>query len=202
MLYVSRVTDVSHYGVVDTDDETETSVSWPELKDLVILHNLDVKGVTINNNIGGRYMSAVTPWQDPRYYTQHHLKTKTLLGVDVRTWREFVTFIEADARVAKDGVRIRLSEFGSKMSGRTAIRWRNVEYLGVKQLFLILDDNLSIIHNAPSLLTAHGVVWDIRESHNMPVIDEMYKMLRANRIPPESWNQHILDDPKRMRRWG
>lgn len=141
MLFVSRVVDGLKFGIVDTDDGTETLVYRDELNDAVLIHHVDIKGVKIGYNRGLHhntpFIKEIMAQQDMRQYTNLQAKTKTLLGVEVRVYDGEITAILADTRVAKDGVRVRLSDFGTTMSWESPVRWVNGDTKN--KLILVLD---------------------------------------------------------------
>ena len=108
MLYISRIVDQVNYGVVDTDDNKESFVDMRELKEAVLTHNLHIEGVEIHRN---GFELIVTPWQPPETCTRLQTKLKVLKGIDVRTYRNYISAIVVDSRVCNEQAVIRLSDF-------------------------------------------------------------------------------------------
>lgn len=200
MLYISRSFGTSKYGVVDTDDDVETIIDWAELCEAVLVHGLSINGVsTAINAEGERLVTIAEPYQDMRYYTQAHIKAKTLLGVDIVTYKHIIVRITVDGSVAADGVRIRLSEFGSMINGKMLIQWIN--NTSNKFATLVLDDNITVYELSPTVGMA-GFYLDIREVSDEHLVSEMYKALVAMVfVPQDKWDKYLMDLPERNRMW-
>lgn len=199
MLYVSRSFGSSCYGVVDTDDDVEETVEWVELCNAVLKHGLDIKGVQLGHNAIGAFVSSVIPYQDIRYYSQAQVKAKTLLGVDVRTYKGEITRIVADGNITPDCVRIRLSEFGNRITRSTGIHWFNNEYR--KKLILVLDDNIDIVDLTPSLCIT-GVTFDVSDITDEEFVTFCYKeMMAMVSVMGIDWSAYLMDSPERSAIW-
>lgn len=199
MLYISRPLGVSLYGVVDTDDDTETEVNWRHLSDCCVDQGMHIEGVTVASNVAGRFIKDVTPYQDKRYYSPKQAKLKMLAGVDIRTWRNEITYIAIDFDVMRDGTRVVLSEYARSMSGRISVVWNNRDMRQQKRVILVLDDMLFIKVNAPSPLTK-WVVWDVSAVSNDGLVAEMYEVLHSNRVEKKDWKNYMIDTDKRTMR--
>lgn len=134
------------YGVVDTDDYQEEIVSYAVLTKAVFelgIPILGVERVTYANRSTG---IEVTPYQDDRYCTRLMVKTKTVLGVDIRVFNGEITAILINESVMRDGVRVKLSDFGDKITVDTMLRCESVEP-DDKSLIVELDDDVHVVGN-------------------------------------------------------
>lgn len=157
------------YGVVDTDDDTETFVSFGELIQIVDDLDIKIEGVHVlkNSRAGMKFI----PYQDPRYCTKLQAKTKSLLGVDVRVYKNEITAIVTDYDVVKDGTRIRLSDFGSKIADAFYCDWVS-RGKNSKKLILVLDDKIEVYGDHSNLLLRE-VHWDISECSGGRFVDHL-----------------------------
>lgn len=199
MLYISRSLGSSRYGVADTDDDTEEIVTWGQLSDLVIRLKLDIKGAVLGKNSGGVFLSVAEPYQDMRQYTNLQVKTKTLLGVDVRTYHNEIVRIIINGEVAKADTTIRLSDFGKVMSNNVSIVRINAE--GDKKLTFVFDDKIAVAGVKPSMCM-QGLRFDIRELNDEDTIEDMYEdMMMLGYIAQVSWERYIIDREDRQKFW-
>lgn len=195
MLYLSRIVSsrtasIVKYGIVDTDDDTETMITWEELCDIVIHKHIDIKGVVVMSMMSGNYISDTYPYQDMRYYSAKQARTKTLQGVDVRVWRNKVTCIIADGNMAKSGVKIRLSDFGTELCSRAYIGWLNTKEFGA-MMTIVLDDKITSIDC--SAHHVNGVRWDISEVTNQSILDSLLGELSFILNNPRSIQKYLID---------
>lgn len=73
MLYISRRVDTTHYGVVDTDDCTETVVSVAELENLTCSYYrsrgieplLQIRGVVLSREHKQIGIEMIVPYKGP-----------------------------------------------------------------------------------------------------------------------------------------
>lgn len=200
MLFVSRVVDGLKFGIVDTDDGTETLVYRDELNDAVLIHHVDIKGVKIGYNRGLHhntpFIKEIMAQQDMRQYTNLQAKTKTLLGVEVRVYAGEITAILADTRVAKDGVRIRLSDFGATMSWESPVRWVNGDTKN--RLILVLDDKIKMV-GREAYIRKRGVCLDISDITNNDVVSSIVHTLYDQH---HKWSENLIDSNRRTRFGG
>lgn len=199
MLYVSRMVDYDKYGVVDTDDDVETVVTTKELSELVYKYGLDIKGTVKHEKAYLETLRNVIPYQDKRYYSPLQSKTKTLLGVDVRTYKGEIVRIMATGGVTKGDTEIRLSDFGERMSGRAVVQW---DYNPANlKLVLVVDDKIQLEQPYPSV-TSYGQIWDIREMKRESIAEAMYReLLNSPYIDYTVWGSHIRDSKDRESYW-
>lgn len=188
MLYISRRFSVSQYGVVDSDDDTETKVYGTQIHDLVTKLGVRIKGVIMS----GDSVSEIVPYQDPRYCNSRQARLRTLKGIDIRIWRGIIVYIHINGRHTGGHISVRLSEYAPKFSGKTNIDWSNVVYSEDKDLTLILDDKLEVVDDCPFPLQSR-IVWDVREYSNISVIRKMYSFLAGNGLEEDAWSQYIID---------
>lgn len=200
VLYFSRILDNGQYGVVDTDDDVEEGVTWPTLMDLVLDYKLPIEGVeAYRNERIGDAIGTVTPYQDPRYCTAAQAKAKTLLGVDIRIFRNEVTFIEASGNLTKTDTRIRLSDYGTSMYSRIEVGWDC--YDENKRLILVLDDKFTVF-GPPIVLGMSGVCWDVSEVSSDDWLKAMWDDGMARLVRHEIyWKNCLIDSKQRYRAW-
>lgn len=199
MLYISRiindpVIDVK-YGVVDTDDDVETLIGMEELSDIVLRKHIHIDGVILESSDSGQYVKDTVPYQDMRYYSAKQAKTKALLGVDVRVWRNIVTGILADGAVAKSDVRIRLSDYGTELAGGSYLGWTNISKLG-QMMTLVLDDKITDFDCSSHRV--YGVRFDISEVTNQAIIDALFYRMSFILNNPRSIQRYLIDKHHRF----
>lgn len=193
MLYISRIypadNSASLYGVVDTDDDVETLVTYSELNEATGLMNLHIEGVELDE-----YVSEIIPYQDKRYYSNKQLRAKMLLGVDIRTYKDEVSAILLDNRILKDNTKIVLSEFGKRISGVAEIGFTSMRGPHNK-LIIVLDDKIEIYGDALRIFIS-GVYWDVSQ---MPdnFVRMMYEYLVMHHVDHKYWRQFLIDSKGR-----
>lgn len=201
MLYVSRSFHDGSCGVVDTDDDVETRVSWQELNETVAELGLDIKGVTVQSvTDDSKIVADIEPYQDSRYYTRLQLKTKTLLGVEVKTWRDEITFIRANNSVVKRDTFLRLSSFGSTMSGMCEIVWSYPYWSNGNILTLALDEHIKIV-DKPLAVGVQGVRWDISDVENEELVRQILTSFQRTGLGIKMWDVFFLDRQERIKKW-
>lgn len=208
MLYVSRLVwdetkptleDCEQYGIVDTDDDTETIVSMNELTNIVHTHNIPIAGVTKVEIGSGNFTSKVEIYQHEKYCSSLQTKLKVMCGVDIRTYKDEITYLVADDSQARASTSIRLSSYGKRMHWQSPIGWINYMYENI--LVLVLDDNFEMMGPRPELFIS-GVVWDISQVTNKKLVDSMYKVLLSDAVADKlNIDGYIRDNPERERLW-
>ena len=202
MLYLSRDFHNDHFGVVDTDDDTETVVSWNELSNAVIEDNIEIHGVKTNrvNKLDGSgsftMIDTIYPYQDMRYYSKEQAKLKTLLGVDIRTWKGEVTLITIDSAVMPNMTQVRLSDYGKQVSGLIDVMWKPTG--SGKSIILVLDNNIKI-YGKPPVVGLRGVIWDISAITDFSVVRQMYKAFEEQGVSKTYWGRYVLDKKHRYK---
>lgn len=199
VLYISRlvndpVVDVK-YGVVDTDDDVETLVGLEKLSDIVIRKHMHIEGVIVDTSDSGLYLKDAVPYQDMRYYSAKQAKAKTMLGVDVRVWRNIITGVLADGTIAKTDVRIRLSDYGTELAGGSYLGWTNISKLG-QMMTIVLDDKIKDFDCSSHRV--YGVRFDISEVTNQAIIDALFYRMSFILNNPRSFNRYLIDRQHRF----
>lgn len=209
MLYISRFRfnpeddaksfdEIISIGVVDTDDGTETFVVEKRLVTLIQDYGLHIEGMQLGDTDLILPVVSLVPYQLPETYTTHQIKTKVLHGVDVRVYNGEITAILIDDSVTQDGIRLRLSEFGTSVSSTCVVKWLNTVDFRPRQLTLVFDNNIKLIDE---LLGMHGsgVYLDISE-----VTDEDFMGKVLESIPKLDnlnlfWRDYVIDTQNRLR---
>lgn len=206
MLYISRkFTQVderhqfqyekTYYGVVDTDDDVEELMSYDDLMSTCEL-DINIEGIDYDMEFGDRVVRDAVPYQDPKYVTPLILKTKALRGVDIRVWRNEITYIVGDAKIMNGEVRLRLSDYAKRMHGSTMIGMKNaLDYKS--KLVLVLDDNISIY--GAQLPALSRIVYDMTEVTNDRFVFEFCADLRRHGLIPRYYGLYLIDDYERYK---
>lgn len=189
-VYDGMRTEDTAYGVVDTDDNVETIVPFIDM--LYIIDDLNIPIEGIISHRGARAYIDTVPYQDMRYCSALQAKTKTLLGVDIHTYEGEVTAIIPDRKVMKDGTRIRLSEFGRKMSDAVHIDWVQSR-MNTKKLIIVLDDNILVYGDRVNIIL-DDVYWDISEVTDDDFIQSMAKAVDTY----PRYRHYIIDRHERV----
>lgn len=199
MLYVSRSLPGDRYGVVDTDDGVEQIVNRMELNNAVIKLGIPIKGVHLGNGYGSDYVVAVTPQQSHETVTRQQAKLKTLKGVDIRTFNGEITAIIADINLADNNMRIRLSDFGDRISWDATIRWE--PRVTNKVLILVVDDKIEFL-GSNVRANIYRFRWDISEVTNQEIVGMFYNdLIDSELISNNMWVSCIIDEDSRLRMW-
>lgn len=204
MLFVSRTEIIDfgvteRIGVVDTDDDVETIVGVEELSDIVLKYNLEIAGVTVEEADGARYVGSFEVYQHPSHCSKRQIKAKTLLGIDIRTYRSEITYISVNGNVAKQCTRVRLSDYAKSMAWGTVIWFAN--HKDGQELILVLDDKIRLTGDSPNVYAAN-VRWDIREVTNEELVSSMYEaLLRDEAMLAAELGDHLIDTVNRNLRW-
>lgn len=202
MFFISRCFPGNKYGVVDTDDWSEDIVTWAELNVAVLTHGIRIYGAEVESpdDPDAIFIKFVTPYQHSRFYTNKQAKTKTLIGIDVGTYGDEITYIVADGQVTKDGTRIRPSEFGKRMGWYASVWWKNRQVS--KKYVIVLDDGIEMIGETPPEIFTSGVLWDISQVTNEAVIRSVYSELMSDDLLDiDEWSQYVIDKERRVRFW-
>lgn len=201
MLYLSRFlrgndSDDNLYFIVDTDDGTESKVTFAELKYIIKIEQLRIHGVETHVGALDRYIGRCTPYQDKRYITSKIAKAAAVQGVEIHLYKDGeITYICVKNDIIREGARIRLSDYGKKMYWRSEIRaFGNSPG---KHFVLVVDDNIQMLgsYGTERLM---AMKWDITE-----VSDEtagvVYRGLMDVNV--NRWGSFIADKPWRMELW-
>lgn len=158
-------TNMSCYGIVDTDDDTEDIITEALLSYMVYELGMKVEGAERGESPNWGQELFITPYQDQRYCSSVHTKTKTLLGVDVRTYKGEITAIIADGKFFKGDTRIRLSKYGNVINQGVLLRFIH-NLLAQNSLILVMDDKIEIGGNIFRFLLSN-VYFDLSEVSNV-----------------------------------
>lgn len=201
MLYLSRSFHDDSFGVVDTDTDVEAKVSFNELINMAVKCNIKIEGVQIGNSAVKNlaFISSITAYQDPKYYSKEQAKLKTLFGIDICTFRGEIVNMVIDGDVFPGSLNVRLSKYGKMMDGRTNIGWH--QHKDGQVVTLVLDDNLNIVGEAP-FVGLKGIRWDVSEVSDEKLIREMYMQLATEGVSDMFWHNFIIDSKNRVKNRG
>lgn len=180
MLYISRRIGQASWGVIDTDDYSETVCKLEDLEAAVIVAGLEIKGVTLGGSpivdgilkIPGSYIEKIDVYQDPKYSSSLQAKVAMLYGVVVKTLESTIVGIDIPSGLKVQHVYLRLSDFG-KSCGDSMLQMIHLE--SHTSLSIILDDKISITRRTFSGLThCDNILLDVREVTNKRTIDNVY----------------------------
>lgn len=199
MLMISRIVDGIKFGVYDTEKGTEQFVDRDYLIDIYHQHRIKIQGVEFDVNHGRLFIRSIIPQQDMSQCTTLQVKTKMLLGVDVRVFRDEITAVIANADVAQDGVTIRLSDFGHIFAWESTVMWS--DEWGRKRITIIFDNNVKVKGVYSSMRSRR--IWrsdlDIRELTDKEVVSEMYKnYFKDESVQRLNLASHIVDHRERF----
>lgn len=199
MLYLSRVIDDRSYGVVDTDDDVEQVVTREELSTAIIKYGIAIEGIAYDKAIGGYRLRFDGVYQDPRYCSTLQMKAKTVLGVDIVTFRDEIVSILVDKSVVRSGLRVRLSDYATKFNCFSPIGWS--VSVGNGSLVLVFDDSIEFVGGVPRFETP-DVCLDLSDVTNEALVTKIYeKLAKTNSIDYTEWPKFVMDRPERYRFW-
>lgn len=199
MLYVSRKLNGNKYGVVDTDDDTETIVTERELLVYCGSLNMKIKGVALKRFANSISIHSISIIQDPSRASLYQAKAKALLGVDIVIRKDEIVSILVNYEMAAEDTVIRLSDYAHYLSGAAPIGWKPAHMF--KSLRLIFDDKLEVVGDITSIEPL-GVCYDIREFSDDAVVACMYKsLLKSNAVDYTMFADILLDRSDRHRFW-
>lgn len=201
MLFISRVMIVNglgseRYGVVDTDDWSESVIDFDGLKKAVLDCHLEIKGVIVAD-VGdlGSYISNIEAYQHERFSTRNHTKARVLHGVDIRSYESEITHIVCNGNATKGNSVIRLSDYGDRMSWQVHIYYEH--HSNDKRLVLVLDDKVEMTGTVRC--TIPWISWDIHELTNDTLVRHIYKaLMRDSLTGSQMWREFIFDHEERM----
>lgn len=200
MLYISRILQNGKCGVVDTDDNTETIITFRALHSSIIDNFLQIEGVEVRTNrSGSRSIQNILPYQPLETYTELQVKMKSLQGIDIRIFCGEIAAIVLDSRIVRDGTIVRLSRFAHRFAESTPVHWCDTSL--TRSVTFVIDDKLGVDHLSPSVCV-HGVKWDLRELPDNEFVTSMYsELLESKVIKPRHWEQFVIDTEKRTTLW-
>lgn len=198
---MSGPVDVNSFGVVNTDDDTETIMTFNELWHKVNDNGLEVAGVTSGEN-PFHNSKAYRPYQDPRYYTTLMTKTRALLGVDVTVWRDMITCVAGCVYPLMCGKSIRLSNYGKYVSCNTLFMFSDHPIYEPPQFIrIILDDKIEVAANTLCWIK-EGYLFDFSEISDDAFVVQLYKNYLAydRWNDPHVWDKYVFDSKQRISR--
>lgn len=212
MLFLSRRVGLNTYGVVDTDDNVETVVSYKDLASCIIERGLKIAGVAVLADRSSAALS-VAPYQLQDSITPFQVKTSLAYHVDIITYGTIITGIRIHSSEIVAPVRLRLSDYGDSCA---AYIFRGLNSCSrLHKLTLVIDDKLSLadetfyigsIDAGSSLgLRGIGVVFDMREVTDTKIVGNIYGALYNH--DPFDVSNSIIDGKERKnaivsRLWG
>lgn len=197
------------YGVVDTDDDSETVTTFENIESACLDSHLDIKGVVYLQCQDGTYqVSSIMPYMPRQNLKPVNAKSQMLNWVDVKVYKNTVVDIGFNRKVFRRDSSVRLSDFAEYVGD--FLLYESVAE-GSLTCTLIFDDKLRVIsHTAFALLPgstdviasgyeheggwpAIGVKFDLRELTNRDLLWEMYSQIFSCR----NAMQVTIDDEKR-----
>lgn len=204
MLYLSRYIG-DKYGIIDTDDNVETVVTWQELRRILLL-GINIVGVdyAIVNGFGRKKrilnVFGIEPYQEASSVTGRLAKLKALSGVDIRLRGDTIISISWNADTIKKGIRVLLSDYGSALGDRA---FDNSRYKADTEVTFILDDKVRTTKASFTNFFSSCSVLDITEVTNQKTINNIYSAFidQAKRSSIINFiDDHIIDaDADRLR---
>lgn len=140
MLYISRFLGRDKYAVVDTDDGKEEVVYITGIRE-AIRAGVEIKGVEVSYVNGHPYIDRIGVYQLPNNVTGKQAKMLAMAGVSIKTNGDVITSISWDDNIVKDGLRIRLSDFGRKCGDDMLKEARDICH---KIVIFVLDDKITV----------------------------------------------------------
>lgn len=202
MLYLSRFlrgndSDDNLYFIVDTDDGTESKVTFAELKYIIKIEQLRIHGVETHVGALDKYIGKCTPYQDRRFITSKMAKALAVQGVEYHLYKDGeITYICVRNDVIRDGARIRLSDYGKKMYWRIDIRSYGSN--PGRHFFVVVDNNIEMLGTfGTNRLMA--MTWDITAC-NDKTAGVVYRGLRDVNV--NRWSAFLVDKKWRMELWA
>lgn len=175
MLYISRCLPDDKYGVVDTDDNTETIVAREGLIDIVCFMGIEIAGVQTYEWNGSKMLDTITPYQDLKHGSGKLAKARMLLGVDIHVYDGEITFIAIDIDKYPIERGLVLSEYGNRMNWNIEVRLEGRHPIGVFPT-LVIDDNIQLIGSGPNNQWKRNTAkWDIRKLTNRDYRLKLYR---------------------------
>lgn len=206
MLYLSRILNPENpkyrkYGIVDSDDGIETLITRDELKEIVLVNNLEIRGVSVITTIDGvKDIRVRLPQQEPSTLVGSQVRMKVLTGVNITVFNGEITAIQIDNKFLQDRQRIRLSKFGNKMSIRVKTYFKGFPpYSDTKAVVFVLDDKIEIVGRLIDFYSVKHVVYDISKVTNPDVVRMFYTTLKNSMMRINyGFESFVIDRKDRM----
>ena len=204
MLYISRFVGQSKYGVVDTDDGSETVVTYKELCEYALDLGMHIEGVNVvTETVRGRARLAIrgiSAVQDVATVSNSQTKLKILRGIDIKTYNGKIVSMTAEKGVAQAGTRVRLSDYGNEC-GEYIFKSMLFGYSGAQytgSIIVVLDDKVKITSKSLRDFHDHGVTLDMTEVTNKDVIEYVCRELSRAHMAVKFMSQYVIDIQPRM----
>lgn len=198
MLYVSRrLPGEQLFGVVDTDDGIESTVSYQDLIEIVVDSGIDIAGVTRSKD--AVHAVIVNVWQEPSRVTSIQAKYRALYDTNICVFRDELVGVSIGPRAPSNLV-VNVSDFAHKLSGVIQLICDSRRRMGFS-LTLVLDDSVELAHCSPPV-GLFGLKIDIRNVTNSAVVDSCYSEL-LKELPGDynTWYQYLVDRLGRGMDW-
>ena len=196
MFYVSRIVGHGRYGVVDTEDGCEDIMTTAEIKHAVIDMGVEIKGVSLRANRGGRpALNPIVVYQPSGVASRTQVKAKVLHGLDIKKNGDTISSIEIN-QVMNCGS-VRLSSYGTKFG---AYVFKSRKILG--NVTFVLDDSLEIDKRTfKDWWQFGGISMDLRLVTNQKIVDAVLEAIDLGFDVAvgelSELNRRVLDRPER-----
>lgn len=148
MLYISRVTGMNEWGVVDTDDCTEQIATFEKLR-TAMRSGVHIEGVSVEKTRFGKvFIKDVVKVRPHGVDTRQTAKLRMLRGIDICVRDCKLLYMSWDENAIHGEVRIRLSDYANLCSGFVFVYLPPIEH--GSRVILELDDNIKV---APKTFT-------------------------------------------------
>ena len=199
LLYISRFIGLSKFGVVDTDDNTESIVTYKELSEYCIDLGMDIKGVTLHTvHSRGRQklgIQSVNVYQNAGTVTRDQAKLKLLRGVDIKNYGGRIVSVDVDVNVIPKDLCIRLSDYGTSCG---EYMFKGMPYTRMKLLTLIVDEKVEVNGKSFKHFIDRGVCLDMREVTSKKTVDYVAREVAStSRVIPKVY-EAVIDEPNRL----
>lgn len=199
MLYIHRKITQGTWGVIDTDDWSETEVCLVDLRHYVEDLGVDIKGVSIEEENGVRHVKSIAIFdRNVQGSSALVAKIRALCDVAICVDNGYISSISLGAKSSRSDVRVRLSEVGHCL-GYHALGsdWRGYE--DGRIFTVVLDDKLDYVPGCLYHFWDSGIHIDIRELTREDVIEELYlELARMSGSSDMSSFLGVDDEPERF----
>lgn len=202
MLYISRTLPDRNYGVIDTDDGTETIVSYDELKNISTNLGVVVEGVELDMSRAGEVFVLGVSVYNGRVNNAKAAKRALLDGVSINVLNDEIVAIRLAEKVDESAfpIEVRVSDYARKLSGCVELKcW----YLNDSpSLRLVIDKDVELTHGVINI-SHPGVQYDISglASESYFVNTLYYTLLETDYWNCWSWTSRIKDKERRFQLW-
>lgn len=206
--YISRRIGATKYGVVDTDDGAEDIMTLKEIREAVLKHGYEIKGVDVIIGLSEyshiKDIGRIYVWQDVSEQSVRQVKLKSLNGVEIKTQGDMIVSIVLPKDAAqRKACSVRLSDYGSVCADylfndtKTQPKWAG------NFLTLILDDKLEVTSKSFNGAGTLEIHFDLREVTNKRTVESAYKSVLSDSLVSVTslWNYYIDDVPERIDYW-